>query len=560
MNVIGAAKDWLATDPHEETQHQLRVLIEQAGKADPDALYELHDSFSGSLQFGTAGLRGKLGPGPNRMNVVVVARAAAGLARYLNDHVDSQREKKVVIGYDARHNSQLFAHVSAQIFSGAGITPLLFPAPVPTPVLAFAIRHLGTDAGVMVTASHNPPGDNGYKVYLASGAQIASPADTDIAACIDQVTALGPVRDLPHGDTWVTLDSSTSDAYLQRTAQLADPTIARNADLVTVYSALHGVGGYYFNALTERAGFPAPIPVSSQFDPDPNFPTVTFPNPEEPGAIDLSIETAIANRADLVIVNDPDADRCAVAIPTTADKSQWRMLHGDEVGALLAAWIGRNIHHAAAHSKGVMAQSLASSTILQPLAELAGCDYRQTLTGFKWIGPIPGLVFGYEEALGYCVDPDYVKDKDGLSAAIKVMELAAHLKSTGATLQDELDRIARLVGVYATDQVSVRLSNLAAISTIMNNLRENPPGVIAGATVSEFIDLAQGSDTLPPTDGLLFTLEGGGRVIVRPSGTEPKVKVYLQSVVPVIKGDLVAARAMATSNLKAMAEVARDWL
>ena len=563
MNIISTAKDWLAADPHEETQHQLRVLIEQAGKADPEALQELHDSFSGSLQFGTAGLRGKLGPGPNRMNVVVVARAAAGLAKYLNEtnpqDQEKKREKKVVIGYDARHNSELFAHVSAQIFSGAGITPLLFPSHVPTPVLAFAIRHLGADAGVMVTASHNPPQDNGYKVYLANGAQITPPADIDIAACIDQVTALGPVRDLPHGDSWVTLDSSTEGAYLERTAQLIDPMIAANTDLVTIYSAMHGVGGGYFTALTERAGFPAPIKVRQQFDPDPNFPTVAFPNPEEPGAIDLAIETAIAHRADLVIANDPDADRCAVAIPTNSNKSEWRMLHGDEVGALLAAWIGQQ-YTASSATKRVMAQSIVSSTILKPIAEAAGCDYQQTLTGFKWIGPIPHLVFGYEEALGYCVDPEYVKDKDGLSAALKVMELAAHLKSTGATLQDELDRIAREVGVYATDQVSVRVSDLSAIPAIMENLRNNPPTNIAGARVTEFIDLAEGSEQLPSTDGLLFALEGGGRVVIRPSGTEPKVKVYLQSVIPVTNDNLTAAKSTAAKNLEAMAEVARGWL
>lgn len=557
MNVIAQAKEWLKADPHEETQHELRVLIEQAGKADPQALRELHDCFSGSLQFGTAGLRGKLGPGPNRMNLVVVARAAAGLAKYLNheNNTNNQGTNTVVIGYDARHNSELFAQVTAQILSGAGITPLLFPHTVPTPVLAFAIRHLHASAGVMVTASHNPPQDNGYKVYLGSGAQIIPPADIEIAQCIEEVTALGPVRDLPHGDTWTTLESTTEQAYLDHTAQLVDTTISTNSDLKTVYTAMHGVGGKLFMELAQVAGFPEPIKVEQQFEPDPTFPTVAFPNPEEPGAIDLSLETAIKNNADIVIANDPDADRCAVAIPTTTDKSQWRMLLGDEVGALLATWIAET-----KPARGVMAQSIVSSTLLKAIAESAGFEYTQTLTGFKWIGPIPGLVFGYEEALGYCVDPDFVKDKDGLSAALKVMELAAHLKSEGKTLQDQLDQIALTFSVYATDQVSVRVSDLSRIPEIMGRLRETPPTHIAGAAVTEFIDLSVGTSELPPTDGLLFNLEGGGRVIVRPSGTEPKVKVYLQSVVNVTNEDVQAARTKAAHNLESMATDAQAWL
>lgn len=558
MSIISTAKEWLASDPHEETQHQLRVLIEQAGKADPLALQELHDSFSGSLQFGTAGLRGKLGPGPNRMNVVVVARAAAGLAKYLNQQGSVS---SVVIGYDARHNSELFAHVSAQILSGAGIRPFLFPHSVPTPILAFAVRHLKADAGVMVTASHNPPQDNGYKVYLGSGAQIIPPADVDIAQCIEQVTALGPVADLPHGSEWVTLDSSTADAYLEHTSTLVDSHISKATDLTTVYTAMHGVGGSYFMELAQRAGFPQPITVAQQFAPDSAFPTVAFPNPEEPGAMDLSIETAITHKADVIIANDPDADRCAVAIPTDSIKMNWRMLHGDEVGALLAVWIGSRLRDTDRQNEtGVMAQSIVSCTILKPIAQSLGLDYQQTLTGFKWIGPVPNLVFGYEEALGYCVDPDFVKDKDGLSAALKVMELAADLKSRNRTLQDELDRIALEFGVYATDQVSVRVSDLAAIPLIMRNLRTNPPTEIAGAKVTEFMDLAHGSAGLPPTDGLTFNLAGGGRVIVRPSGTEPKVKVYLQSVIEVQGGDLSAARLEAATNLSAMADVARVWL
>ncbi len=556
MNVISQARDWLVNDPHEQTQHELRVLLERAGQMDPLAIAELHDCFNGTLQFGTAGLRGKLGPGPNRMNLVVVARAAAGLANYLKKHNPDLKEISVVIGFDARHNSELFAKITAQILCGAGIKPFLFPHTVPTPVLAFAIRHLGTDAGVMVTASHNPPQDNGYKVYLGNGAQIVSPADTQIAQCITEVTQQGPVHDLPLGDTWTTLDHTTEAAYLDRTAQLVDKRISSNTELKTVYTALHGVGGELFMELAEKAGFPEPIKVVQQFEPDPTFPSVAFPNPEEPGAIDLSIETAIAHSADLVIANDPDADRCAVAIPTTEDKSQWRMLHGDEVGALLASWIAQQRPNAT----GVMAQSIVSSTVLEAIAQDAGFNYQQTLTGFKWIGPIPDLIFGYEEALGYCVDPEFVKDKDGLSAALKVMELAAHLKAHGQTLQSELDRIAMQVGVYATEQVSIRVGDLSVIPEIMQRLRETPPTQIAGAKVTEFVDLSIGTKSLPPTNALMFHLEGGGRVIVRPSGTEPKVKVYLQSVVSLDRIDLTTARNKANENLQLMASTAATWL
>ena len=558
MNIVSTAKNWLADDPHEETQHQLRVLIEQAGKADPDALQELHDSFSGSLEFGTAGLRGKIGPGPNRMNVVVVARAAAGLAEYLTQELPKS-DLSVVIGFDARHNSELFATVSAQIFSGYGITTKIFEHPVPTPILAFAIRYLHASAGVMVTASHNPPQDNGYKVYLGSGSQIIPPADTEISACIEQVTLRGKVADLPHGNHWEQIPESVITAYQDRTAGLVTP---KNTDLTVVYTAMHGVGGEIFTTTATQAGFAPPIPVVEQFDPDPTFPTVAFPNPEEPGAIDLAIATAQANNADIVIANDPDADRCAVAIPINADKSEWRMLHGDEVGSLLAVHIAHKRAVQGLPATGaVFAQSIVSSTQLRAIAQARGYEYRVTLTGFKWIGPISGLVFGYEEALGYCVDPDYVKDKDGISAGLLIMEMARDLKEQGRTLQSALNDLAIEFGVYLTDQVSIRVSDLSVIPNIMQALRTNPPTNIAGQRVTEFLDLQQPSKNLPATDGLLFHLEGGGRVIVRPSGTEPKVKVYLQSVVPVASpADLDSARATARTQINAMAADTREWL
>jgi len=551
VNLIATARDWLANDPHEETQHQLRMLIEQAGKADPLALKELHDSFDGTLQFGTAGLRGKLGPGPNRMNLVVVARAAAGLAQYLLDQ--EIENPSVVIGFDARHNSELFANVSAQIFSGYGITAKLFPHPAPTPVVAFAIRDLRASAGVVVTASHNPPEDNGYKVYLGSGSQIIPPADTQISECIASATASGPVRGLPHGTQWELIGPEVEAAYVQRTASLA--RAKPNTQLVSVYTAMHGVGGRIFLEIAKAAGFQKPIAVTKQFEPNAAFPTVAFPNPEEPGAIDLAVETAKAHKADLIIAHDPDADRCAVAIPTNTEKTQWRMLHGDEVGSLLAC------HIAKIKSSGVFAQSIVSSTQLKAIAGKYGFDYQQTLTGFKWIGPIENLVFGYEEALGYCVDPEMVKDKDGISAALLIMEMADQLNSSGRTLQDALNDIAIEFGVFLTDQVSIRVSDLSLIPEIMHRLRTSPPSEIAGFTVTDFIDLAQGTDQLPATDALLFSLAGGSRVIIRPSGTEPKVKVYLQSVVPVPAADqLPISRAQAAAQISSMAEVAQMWL
>ena len=549
------AQAWLDQDPDPSTAEQLRTLIEQAPE-NPEAIGELRDCFNTRLAFGTAGLRGALGPGPNRMNRVLVMQAAAGLAAYLNERGGGA----VVIGYDARHNSDVFARDTAAVMTGAGLSAMVLPEPLPTPVLAFAIRELGCAAGVMVTASHNPPQDNGYKVYLGDGSQIIPPADAEIAAHIDRVAASMLISDIPVGDQWVTLNDDVTNAYITKTAALITNPPTTHARVV--YSAMHGVGGRIMNRVCAKAAFPVPAPVDLQFDPDPDFPTVAFPNPEEPGAIDLSLLAARENDADIVIANDPDADRCAVAIPIgeTDDEGMpsWRMLRGDEVGSLLAWWI---IQRAKYHEHPpVMAQSLVSGQMLQSIAAAAGIEYRQTLTGFKWIGRIPGLIYGYEEALGYCVDPQTVKDKDGISAALLVIEMASHLKSEGRTLQSALDDLAIEHGVFATDQVSARVNNLADIPRIMNQLRSNPPSTIGGIAVDEFIDLELGSPDLPPTDGLLFRLAGGARVIVRPSGTEPKVKCYLQAVAPVTGTDLTSARASAQGVLSALAFEVGGWL
>ncbi|MEU8984113.1 phospho-sugar mutase [Streptomyces sp. NPDC048309] len=529
--LIARAKAWLAEDPDAETRDELAKLI------DAGDVTELAARFSGTLQFGTAGLRGELGAGPMRMNRSVVIRAAAGLAAYLKSK--GQTDGLVVIGYDARHKSADFARDTAAVMTGAGLRAAVLPRPLPTPVLAYAIRHLGAAAGVEVTASHNPPRDNGYKVYLGDGSQIVPPADAEIAAQIDAVVSL---HDVPRpAEGWETLDESVLDAYLARTDAVLSEGSPRTAR--TVYTAMHGVGKDVLLAAFARAGFPAPVLVAEQAEPDPDFPTVAFPNPEEPGAMDLAFARARATDPDLIIANDPDADRCAVAVRDGAD---WRMLRGDEVGALLAEHLVRR------GARGTFAESIVSSSLLGRIAERAGLPYEETLTGFKWIARVEGLRYGYEEALGYCVDPDGVRDKDGITAALLVTELASELKEQGRTLLDLLDDIAVTYGLHATDQLSVRVEDLSVIANAMRRLREQPPTRLAGLAITKSEDLTRGTDKLPPTDGLRYTLDSA-RVIVRPSGTEPKLKCYLEVVVPVDTHDgLPAAHTKAAELLAAI--------
>jgi phosphomannomutase len=543
-DVVERARAWAAEDPDPATREELEKLIAA------DDVAELEDRFNGTLEFGTAGLRGALGAGPRRMNRVVVLRAAAGLAAYLHQTgaVAAADRPAVVIGYDARHNSEVFARDTAEVMTGAGIRALVMPRPLPTPLLAYAIRDLDCIAGVMVTASHNPPQDNGYKVYLGDGSQIVPPADTDIAARIAEVGALA---DIPRGDGGEILGEDLVERYEQTVAALVaggDPSARQ--DLRIVYTPMHGVGGTTVQRVLELAGFPAPDEPPAQAQPDPDFPTVSFPNPEEPGAMDLALALAAEVDADLVVANDPDADRCAVGLPTgdrAESRSGWQMLRGDEVGALLA-------HHLLSHGKkGVYAQSIVSSSLLGTMAAAAGQPHEETLTGFKWIGRIPGLAFGYEEALGYCVDPDHVKDKDGVSALLLVCELAATVKAQGRTLRDVLDDIARTHGLHATDQLSVRFSDLAEIPATMAHLRESPPTSLGGLAVERVDDLSVGTADLPPTDGLRYVLADHARVIVRPSGTEPKVKCYLEVIIPVEEnGDVDAARISAVGRLDAI--------
>jgi len=537
------ARTWRDDDPDPTTRQELDRLLARCDDGDPAAAAELADRFAGTLEFGTAGLRGAVGAGPNRMNRAVVIKAAAGLTAYLQRDIAAPR---VVIGYDARYRSDDFALDTAAVVTAAGGQALLLPRPLPTPVLAFAVRHLRADAGVMVTASHNPPQDNGYKVYLGDGSQIVPPVDAAIAS---EIAAVARVSDVPRADAgWEVTGEDVLEAYLRDVVAVVRPDAPRALSIV--HTPLHGVGRDVVVRALVDAGFEAPYVVPTQAEPDPDFPTVAFPNPEEKGAIDAALDAARERGADLVLANDPDADRCAVAVPDPKAAGGWRMLSGDEVGVLLGAHlVDRGVPQDA-----VMACSIVSSRQLAAVCAAAGVRHVETLTGFKWIARVPGLRYGYEEALGYCVDPDSVRDKDGVSAALLVAELAAELKADGRTLLDRLDDLARAHGVYATDQYAVRVADLSLIAGAMARLRANPPVQLGGAPVERVDDLSRGSDELPPTDGLRYLLAGRGRVVVRPSGTEPKLKCYLEVVEPVQDDEVAAARkaaAQGLSNLRA---------
>jgi phosphomannomutase len=534
VDLARAIANWTEQDPDPQTRQQLDHLLAAANSGDARAMAELVDAFASRLQFGTAGLRGALGPGPNRMNRVVVSQTTAGLASYLLDQ--GLAGSRVIIGFDARYNSDVFARDAAEIMSGAGFQTMITSGPLPTPVAAFGIRHLECVAGVVITASHNPPQDNGYKVFLGDGSQIVPPADVGISSRIEEV-AEHTLNGVPRSQSYAVLGEELVAAYLDRITSLVPAGAPR--ELRWVYTPLHGVGGSLVEQAVEACGFPAAHVVAEQANPDPSFPTVPFPNPEEPGAIDLALARAQQISADLVIANDPDADRCAVAAILDG---QWRMLRGDELGVLLGEdALRRGV-------RGTYACSIVSSSLLSVIAAAYGQPFVYTLTGFKWIARVPGLAYGYEEAIGYCVDPEAVRDKDGISALVRVLTLAAGLQAEGQSIADRLDEIARRYGVYETDQLSVRVQDLKIITAAMARLRAHPPGVLAGQPTS-VIDLAQGSDELPPTDAVLITGETI-KVVVRPSGTEPKLKCYLEAHLPAIRSaDLITARADARSML-----------
>jgi phosphomannomutase len=548
------AQLWLADDPDPRSQAELRAVID----ALPTSLTELADRFSGPLTFGTAGLRGPLRAGPNGMNLAVVRAAAAGLVAWLAAH---DAAGPIVIGYDARHGSRAFAEETARVATGAGRRAMLMPRVLPTPVLAHAVRALRACAGVMVTASHNPPQDNGYKVYLGAGlggpggdgAQIVPPADAEIEAAIRRV---GPLARIPLGEPGQLLDESVVRSYVEAAAGVLDEhavELGERAQLLVAYTAMHGVGASVLADVFAQAGFPPPARVALQAEPDPAFPTVAFPNPEEPGAMDLLLALAAEVGADIAIANDPDADRCAVAIPHPAAPSGWRVLRGDEVGVLLADHLMRR------GVTGRYATTIVSSSMLRAMCAARELDYAETLTGFKWIvraggDGAPNLVFGYEEALGYCVAPGMVRDKDGITAALVVAELAAGLKAELRTLADRLDELALRFGVYATDQLSMRVDDLSEIADAMAQLRAHPPASLLDEAITSTVDL------LPSADVVTLTT-ATARVVVRPSGTEPKLKAYLEVVEPVVAApgaeeatepDVPAARERAAASLAAL--------
>ena len=526
---------WIADDPDPKNAAQLQLWLDTN---DED---NLRKSFAGFLQFGTAGLRGPLGPGPSCMNRAVVGRTAAGLVAYMK----KRGLTSVVIGRDARYGSEEFTRDSAQIFAGAGMKVFVLPRPLPTPVLAFATKELGCDVGVMVTASHNPAQDNGYKVYLGgivdginyNASQIVSPTDSSIAQEIAGITSL---KSVARSNTWEVLDEDVIEKYIHRTARLAK----NPGDLKIIYTAMHGVGTETVQRVFHSSGFASLILVDAQAKPDPDFPTVAFPNPEEPGAIDLALETARAFDADLVIANDPDADRCAAAIKDS--QGQWRMLRGDELGVIFGEAIARTVKN------GTFANSIVSSSALKKIARHYSLDFKETLTGFKWLAKIDNLTFGYEEAIGYCVDSKTVNDKDGISAALYLAQIASNLAQENRTLQDLLNDVWKRDGFHATEQISIRFNDLSEMDLILADLRANAPKEIAGLLVESIDDLAKPSNDLPPTEGIRIWLAGGIRVIIRPSGTEPKMKCYIEVI--------AADEKRAQSQLESLREPLRKLL
>ncbi len=522
---------WVAIDPDADTVAEVRALI----TADDEA--GLRERFDYRLAFGTAGLRGALGAGPNRMNEVLVRQTAAGLADHVLSVVPDAAKRGVVIGYDARHKSDRFAEATARVFAAKGMRALLFPHHVPTPVLAYSVLDLGAAVGVQVTASHNPPADNGYKVYWGDGPQIVPPIDTDIAAAIAAVAASPtPVVLSALSDSKIDiLGEDVVERYLAG-VQALDPrtsnAVARS-DLRVVYTAMHGVGGVDLMRTLATAGFSDVTPVAEQFEPDPDFPTVAFPNPEEKGALDLAFALAVKVSADVILANDPDADRMATAIPDSTAPGGWRALRGDEIGWLLADHLLSQ--PAASDRRRLVCTTIVSSSLLGVMAKKFDVEYRETLTGFKWLAR-KALeenqyvhILSYEEALGYCVG-GLVRDKDGISAALVMADLAAQLKAEGSTLAERLRELEAEYGRYDTDQWSLRFDGADAqtkMKALMDRLRSNLPTELAGVAVREARDLATAN---PPADVVVLALADGARITVRPSGTEPKCKVYFETV------------------------------
>ncbi|MBQ9601203.1 MAG: phospho-sugar mutase, partial [Neisseriaceae bacterium] len=517
--LLEQAQNWLNQDPDTETRQQLKTLIERAKENQTDAQNELKQLFTSRLQFGTAGLRGRLQAGCNGMNRVLVMQTAKGLADYL---LANHQQPSIVIGYDGRKNSAIFAQDTAQIMAGAGIKTLLLPRPLPTPVLAFALRYFDCHAGVMVTASHNPAHDNGYKVYLGKqhgGGQIVSPIDAHIAEAIDLAAQIN-INDYPKSDDFTVLDETVIDAYVAATAKIAR---APKTELNFVYTALHGVGKDILLKTFQAAQLPLPHIVAEQAEPDAQFPTVVFPNPEEKGALDLAFALAKQHNAELIIANDPDADRFAVALPD--EQGNWHSIHGNLIGCYLAWYVAQQAKQTG--KQGALACSLVSTPALAKIAQHYDLTHEETFTGFKYIAKVKNMIYGFEESLGYLVDPEKVADKDGISAAVAFVDLVCQLKAAGKSLHDYIQSFTETFGAFDSTQISLRFKVLDDIAALMNAFRQAPPQAIGTQKMTAYKDYINHQE---PHNILVYHLNNGNRVIIRPSGTEPKVKVYLDVV------------------------------
>lgn len=564
---MSTAERWAASDPDRATKAETEALLNLIPLGDESAIAALISQFGSRLAFGTAGLRGELGPGPGRMNRVVVQQTSAGFAEFLLARAEAGETStppSIVIGFDARTNSELFARDAAEIFAGYGLRTILLPGPVPTPVTAFAVRELQASAGVMVTASHNPPRDNGYKVYLGdadAGSQITAPVDSEIAALIEQVAARD-LATLPRSADYEAVGQDVVHAYIAATASAVQgPTESRTPDqtseapFTVVYTAMHGVGSDVTQRVFESAGLPRLVPVPEQDLPDPKFPTVAFPNPEEPGALDLAFRTAREHSANLTIAHDPDADRLAVAIPDSREEAGYRRLTGNQLGLILG-WQAAERFVREGGRDGALACTIVSSPALGHVARDYGLRYEETLSGFKWVSRVPGLVFGFEEALGYLTRPEIVRDKDGISAAADLVRLALNLHENGQTLADHLDAATMRFGCFASTQVTVRLGSATEVAVLAERIRADLPTTFAGVPVTQTTDLLIPGNSAVPANVLRFDLEDGSRVMIRPSGTEPKLKLYLDTFSDT--GDLQARTAQAERCLQELEAAVRE--
>ena len=527
---MAAATQWHDQDPDRQTQAELGALLESQAAGNLEAAATLSELFGGRLAFGTAGIRGPLQPGPRGMNRVVIGQTTAGLAQYLLEHrsTESGKTLRVVVGCDARTNSDIFAADTAAIMAGYGLEAIALPEKLPTPVLAFAVRYLNADAGVMVTASHNPPQDNGYKVYLGGadeGSQIIPPVDSDIEKLIAGVAHSIRWADIPRSpEAVIPAPEDIVAQYVAATVASVAPEAPQDPPLSVVYTAMHGVGAGTFFETVEAAGFPSVHPVTEQTEPDAAFPTVAFPNPEEHGALDLSIATAKKHDAALIIAHDPDADRLALALPRGGD---YIPLTGNQVGAILGWHCAKRAHKTGV--TGMLANSLVSSPVLGKIAKHFGLEHEETLTGFKYVSRVPDLIFGFEEALGYLVTPDVVRDKDGVSAGLMALEIAYSLAAKENTLWDYLATIEESVGGFASSQITIKLGDQGNNTPLAEQLRSTQPGAFGTRAITQVDDFLQGVGKFPREDILRYYLDDGSRVIIRPSGTEPKLKIYLDT-------------------------------